>query len=104
MGASVELPMGPRSAVLGGLDMPKWASGAHAGGPTGGFGGAPCEATKRCAGWVGHAKLGFRKHAGGPTGTFGRVPCGATKRCTGCAGRMRAVALGPSVGFPTAPI
>eukprot|EP00959_Pyramimonas_sp_CCMP1952_P397508 8329422-Pyramimonas_sp.AAC.1 len=38
---SVELPMGPRNAVLGGGD---------ACGSTGAFGGAPYGATKRCPG------------------------------------------------------
>eukprot|EP00959_Pyramimonas_sp_CCMP1952_P236692 4946562-Pyramimonas_sp.AAC.1 len=32
--------------------MPNWASGRHADGPTGGFGGAPCRAMMRCTGWV----------------------------------------------------
>eukprot|EP00959_Pyramimonas_sp_CCMP1952_P249373 5212682-Pyramimonas_sp.AAC.1 len=32
--------------------MPNWVWGTHAGGPTGGFGGAPYGAAKRCAGWV----------------------------------------------------
>ena len=65
LGPSVELPMGPRNAVLGGgdacappyLDL-RWSSlwvhetlcwvwRAHAGTPTGTFGGAPYGATKR---------------------------------------------------------
>eukprot|EP00959_Pyramimonas_sp_CCMP1952_P036438 762766-Pyramimonas_sp.AAC.1 len=73
------LPMGPRSAVLGGGDAcgrsnwdlrwgPLWGHEAlywvcvtHAGGPTGTFGVAPYGATKRCTGLCG-------THAGGPTG------------------------------------
>eukprot|EP00959_Pyramimonas_sp_CCMP1952_P072265 1509282-Pyramimonas_sp.AAC.1 len=43
LGPSVELPMGPRSAVLGG--------GTHAGCASGTVGGAPYGAAKRCTGW-----------------------------------------------------
>eukprot|EP00959_Pyramimonas_sp_CCMP1952_P060627 1266292-Pyramimonas_sp.AAC.1 len=67
LGPSGELPMGPRSAVLGGVKMPTLVCGTHAGGPTGGFGGAPYGATKRMRGvpnWV------SRTHADGPTGGF----------------------------------
>eukprot|EP00959_Pyramimonas_sp_CCMP1952_P455340 9471409-Pyramimonas_sp.AAC.1 len=48
LGPSMELRMGPRSAVLR-VEMPNWVCGTHTGGPTGGFGGAPYGATKRCA-------------------------------------------------------
>eukprot|EP00959_Pyramimonas_sp_CCMP1952_P158548 3316120-Pyramimonas_sp.AAC.1 len=50
--------------------MPNWASGTHADGPTGGFGGAPNGATKRYTGWAklpnwvwdacGRSQWGFR--------------------------------------------
>eukprot|EP00959_Pyramimonas_sp_CCMP1952_P024626 516837-Pyramimonas_sp.AAC.1 len=53
-GHSVELPLGPRSAVLGGRNA----------------------RSKGCAGW-------WRTHAAGATGTFGGAPYGATKRRTG---------------------
>eukprot|EP00959_Pyramimonas_sp_CCMP1952_P082429 1722527-Pyramimonas_sp.AAC.1 len=86
----------------------------HAGGPTGGFGGAPRRATKRCTGWVkmpnwvcgthangptGHEALYWvwRTHVSTPTGALGGAPYGATKRCTGCGGRMWPPPLGPSV-------
>eukprot|EP00959_Pyramimonas_sp_CCMP1952_P389134 8153394-Pyramimonas_sp.AAC.1 len=57
--------------------MQNLAWGTHAGGPTGGFGGAPYEATKRCTGWV---------------------------TCQiGCGGRMRTVPLGASMELPIGP-
>eukprot|EP00959_Pyramimonas_sp_CCMP1952_P383316 8031957-Pyramimonas_sp.AAC.1 len=70
--------------------MPYWVCGAHADGSTGTLGGAPCGATKRCTG------LGETQ---GPREEGKRV----TKRCIGCGGRMRTIALGPSVGFPMGP-
>eukprot|EP00959_Pyramimonas_sp_CCMP1952_P181612 3797143-Pyramimonas_sp.AAC.1 len=54
--------------------MPNWAWGAHAGGPSGGFGGAPYGVTKRCAGWVRIPQWAWGAHAGGPTGGFGGAP------------------------------
>eukprot|EP00959_Pyramimonas_sp_CCMP1952_P122429 2559479-Pyramimonas_sp.AAC.1 len=62
--------------------MPSWVLGAHAGGPTGGFGGAPYWATKCYAGWVEMPNSMWGTHAGGPTGGFGGAPYGVTKRCT----------------------
>eukprot|EP00959_Pyramimonas_sp_CCMP1952_P234121 4892193-Pyramimonas_sp.AAC.1 len=41
--------------------------------------------------------VGGVTHGGGSAGIFGGVLYGATKRCTGWRGRVRAVALGPSV-------
>eukprot|EP00959_Pyramimonas_sp_CCMP1952_P309951 6486161-Pyramimonas_sp.AAC.1 len=57
--------------------MPNWAWGAHASGPTGGFGGAPYGATRRCTGWV--------------------------KMPNWVWGSMRAVPLGASVVLPMGP-
>eukprot|EP00959_Pyramimonas_sp_CCMP1952_P061696 1289150-Pyramimonas_sp.AAC.1 len=52
----MKLPLGQRSAVLGGgnavlsgqCGVSKWASGTHSDGPTGRFGGVSYEATTRC--------------------------------------------------------
>eukprot|EP00959_Pyramimonas_sp_CCMP1952_P310354 6495102-Pyramimonas_sp.AAC.1 len=60
--------------------MPNWASGTHADGPTGGLGGTPYEATKRCTGWVKMPNWASGAHADGGTGAFGGAPYGATKR------------------------
>eukprot|EP00959_Pyramimonas_sp_CCMP1952_P326864 6842289-Pyramimonas_sp.AAC.1 len=49
LGASVELPMGPRSAVMG-VKMQHWVSGTRADGGSEAFGGAPYGATKRFTG------------------------------------------------------
>ena len=60
--------------------VPKWVWGAHAGGGTGAFGGAPYGATTRVRGvlnWV------CVTHAGGPVGASGGAPYGATKRVRG---------------------
>eukprot|EP00959_Pyramimonas_sp_CCMP1952_P394560 8267014-Pyramimonas_sp.AAC.1 len=46
----------------------------RAGGPTGGLGGAPYGATKRCAGRVKTPNWVWGTHAGGPTGGFGGLP------------------------------
>eukprot|EP00959_Pyramimonas_sp_CCMP1952_P236292 4938252-Pyramimonas_sp.AAC.1 len=54
LGPSVELPMGPRSPVLGGWNA----------------------RSKGRAGW-------WRTHAGGATGAVGGAPSGATKGFTG---------------------
>eukprot|EP00959_Pyramimonas_sp_CCMP1952_P305382 6390696-Pyramimonas_sp.AAC.1 len=54
--------------------MPDWVWGTHAGGPNGGFGGAPYGATERCNGW---ATMPHRVW-----------------------GRMRTAPLGASVGLP----
>eukprot|EP00959_Pyramimonas_sp_CCMP1952_P312343 6537646-Pyramimonas_sp.AAC.1 len=60
---SVELPMGPRNAVLGGVDACGpcrwseallWVALTHADPATRAFGGAPYGATKRCPGWRCH--------------------------------------------------
>eukprot|EP00959_Pyramimonas_sp_CCMP1952_P032463 681321-Pyramimonas_sp.AAC.1 len=64
---SVELPLGPRSAVLAGGDAPchwslrwssvwghetlSWVAVTHADAATEASGGAPYGATKRCPGW-----------------------------------------------------
>eukprot|EP00959_Pyramimonas_sp_CCMP1952_P343704 7199642-Pyramimonas_sp.AAC.2 len=68
LGPSGELPMGPGNAVPGGEKMQNRACGTHAGGPSGGFGGALYGATKRMRG-VPHLVSGT--HADGPTGGFG---------------------------------
>eukprot|EP00959_Pyramimonas_sp_CCMP1952_P178509 3731287-Pyramimonas_sp.AAC.1 len=60
--------------------MPNWAWGSHAGGPTGGFGGTPYWATKRCTGSVRIPNWMWGAHAGGPTGGFGVAPYEAAKR------------------------
>eukprot|EP00959_Pyramimonas_sp_CCMP1952_P383090 8027358-Pyramimonas_sp.AAC.1 len=62
--------------------MPNWVWGTHAGGRTGGFGGVPYGATKRCAGWVTMPNWVWGTHAGGSTGGFGGAPYWATKRCS----------------------
>eukprot|EP00959_Pyramimonas_sp_CCMP1952_P321924 6736176-Pyramimonas_sp.AAC.1 len=72
--------MGPRSAALG---VPSWVCGTHASGPTGGFGGAPYGATKRCTGWVKLPNWACGTHAGGPTRGFRGAPDWATKRFIG---------------------
>eukprot|EP00959_Pyramimonas_sp_CCMP1952_P389053 8151517-Pyramimonas_sp.AAC.1 len=60
--------------------MPNWAWCTHAGGPIGGFGGAPYGATGRCSGWVKMPNRVLGTDADGPTGDFGGAPYGATKR------------------------
>ena len=122
LGPSVELPVGPRNAVLGGADAcefrhwdRRWSSlwghetlpwvgepharppltwgGTHANTHTRAFGGVPYGAAKRCPGRGGRMRPP-------PTWTFGGAPYGATKRCPGRGGRMRTAALGPSVELP----
>eukprot|EP00959_Pyramimonas_sp_CCMP1952_P122101 2552392-Pyramimonas_sp.AAC.1 len=44
--------------------MPRWVCWTHAGGPTGGFGGAPSGATKRSAGRVKMPNVMFRAACG----------------------------------------
>eukprot|EP00959_Pyramimonas_sp_CCMP1952_P456381 9473075-Pyramimonas_sp.AAC.1 len=81
---SVDLPMRPRAAALGGGDAGGqwhlglgwssrstgghetlyWMGVTHAGGATAAFGGAPCGATKRCTGWVVTHAGGARCHWG----------------------------------------
>eukprot|EP00959_Pyramimonas_sp_CCMP1952_P032661 685208-Pyramimonas_sp.AAC.1 len=53
----------------------------------------------------GHETLHWvvRTHAGGSSEAFGGAPSGVTKRWVGWWGRLRAVALGPSVEFPLGP-
>eukprot|EP00959_Pyramimonas_sp_CCMP1952_P333976 6994327-Pyramimonas_sp.AAC.1 len=63
--------------------MPKLACGAHAGGPIGGFGGAPYVATKRYSGLVKMSHLGVWdvfgwSHWGFQWGSIGPTTC-----CTG---------------------
>eukprot|EP00959_Pyramimonas_sp_CCMP1952_P423828 8878081-Pyramimonas_sp.AAC.1 len=60
--------------------MPNWASGTHAGGPTGGFSGARFGATKRC---TGHVKMPNSYVPECPTGGFGGAHNGVTKHCIG---------------------
>eukprot|EP00959_Pyramimonas_sp_CCMP1952_P441996 9252609-Pyramimonas_sp.AAC.1 len=48
--------------------------GAHADGPTGGFGGAFYGAMKRCAGCVKLPNWACGTHVDGPTGGFGGAP------------------------------
>eukprot|EP00959_Pyramimonas_sp_CCMP1952_P233334 4875966-Pyramimonas_sp.AAC.1 len=50
LGASVELPMGATKRCTGCVKMSNCGCGTHAGGLTGGFGGAPHGAAKRCIG------------------------------------------------------
>eukprot|EP00959_Pyramimonas_sp_CCMP1952_P342709 7179688-Pyramimonas_sp.AAC.1 len=63
LGPSLELPMGPRSAVLGGRNAGSegcagwWLT--HSGGAGGTFGGAPYGATERCTGWVKRREQGL---------------------------------------------
>eukprot|EP00959_Pyramimonas_sp_CCMP1952_P038450 804612-Pyramimonas_sp.AAC.1 len=82
---SVELPLGPRSAVLGGEDACEvrhwdlqWSF-------------VWCHETLDCVG---------QTHANCATKTFGGAPSGAAKRCTGRGRRMRTAPLGPSVDPP----
>eukprot|EP00959_Pyramimonas_sp_CCMP1952_P008014 167766-Pyramimonas_sp.AAC.1 len=50
------------------------------------------------------AVLGWKgTHACGNIGAVGEAPYGATKSCTGWWGRMRAVALRPSLKLPVGP-
>merc|ERR1712091_640988 len=88
LGPSVELPMGPRNAVLGGGDA---CGHPHLG--------------HRWSSLWGHETLSWvgETHADTPTEAFGGAPYGATKRCPGWGRRMRTPPLGPSVELPMGP-
>eukprot|EP00959_Pyramimonas_sp_CCMP1952_P452804 9467196-Pyramimonas_sp.AAC.1 len=75
-----------------------WVSGTHADGPTGGFGGVPYGATKRCIGFVKMPNWVSGTHADGPIGDFGGASHGATKRCTGWVKRMEEGRVGGGGG------
>eukprot|EP00959_Pyramimonas_sp_CCMP1952_P010911 228675-Pyramimonas_sp.AAC.1 len=85
---SVELLVGPRSAALGGVG----ACGL-------------CHWSLRWSSLWGHDTLSWVAvtHADPASGTFGGAPYGATKCCPGWRGRMRPVALEPSMELPVGP-
>eukprot|EP00959_Pyramimonas_sp_CCMP1952_P359692 7531530-Pyramimonas_sp.AAC.2 len=84
LGAAVELQWGHEALYRVGENAKSdLVFGTHAGGPTGGFGGARYGATKRCTGLVRMPNWVCGTHADGGTGAFGRAPYGATKRGRG---------------------